>query len=102
MGLMGILDDIKYFLNKNNVDKEKFRSKLWNAKRMVLRLRKNVNDKVTYDDILNLIAYYVADGDRSIAVLVSAFIDAYISAVKDLGEEEYKYFDDIVFYYLQK
>jgi len=102
MGLIGILDDIKYFLNKNNVDKEKFRSKLWNAVRMAMRLKKNAGDKVTYNDILNLIAFYVADGDRSVAVLVSDFIDAYIDAVRNLGEEEFKYFDDVVFYYLLK
>ena len=102
MGLIGILDDIKYFLNKNNVDKEKFRSKLWKAIRMAMWLKNNANDKVTYEDILNLIAFYVGEGDRSIAVLVSNFIDSCISVVKGLGEEEYKYFDDVVFYYLQK
>ena len=102
MGLIGTLDDLKYFLNKNNVDKEKFKSKLWNAIRMAIRLTKNAYDKVTYDDILNLIAFYVADGDRSVAVLVSQLIDAYLGAIKGLGEGEYEYFNDIVFYYLEK
>ena len=102
MSLIGVMDDLKYFLNKNNVDKEKFRSKLWKAIRMAMRLMKNANDKVTYDDMLNLVAFYVADGNRSVAVLVSQFIDAYIGAVKDLGKEEGDYFDDVVFYYLMK
>ena len=102
MGLIGTLDDLKYFLNKNNIDKDTFKSKLWKAVRMMLRLKKNACDKVTYDDILNLISFYVADGDRSVAVLVSQFIDAYINAVNGLGEEEYNYFNDVVFYYLMK
>ena len=102
MGLIGTLDDLKYFISKNNIDKDEFKRKLWYAIRMALRLTKNVSEKATYDDILNLISYYVADGDRSVAVLVSNFIDAYISVVKGIGEEEFKYFDDVVFYYLLK
>jgi len=102
VGLIGTLDDLKYFLNKNNVNKDEFGRKLWYAIRMALRLTKHTTDKATYDDILNLIAFYVTDGDRSVAVLVSQFIDAYLDVVKGLGEEEYKYFDEVVFYYLKK
>ena len=102
MGLIGTLDDLKYVISKNNINKEEFIGKLWNAIKMAMRLRKNAYDKTTYDDILNLIAFYVADGDRGIAVLVSSLIDEYLNISKDLGEEEYKYFDEVVFYYLNK
>ncbi len=66
----------------------------------------HTSNKVTYGDILNLVSFYVADGDKNLSTLVSSLIDAYIDISKGytipINDEDYEYLKEIILYYLQK
>jgi len=106
VNLIGILDDIRYFLNEKNINKKEFVGKLDYAMKRTANLIAYTSNKVTRDDILSIVSFYVADGNKEIGILVSSVIDAYISTAKSMGyplnEEDWKYLKEIVLYYLQK
>jgi len=102
MTLFETLNELKNFLNKNNINKEEFITKLLGAITKAMRLMHHATDKATFDDIVKLIAYYTADGDENLASLINSLINAYVSVAKSLGEENATYFKDIITYYLQK
>ena len=106
LNLVGILDDLRYFLNEKNIDKKKFIGKLDYAIKRATKLTNHTSGKVTYGDVLNLVSFYVADGDKDLSALVSSLIDAYIDISKGyaipINDEDYQYLKEIILYYLQK
>jgi len=106
VNIIGILDDLRYFISEKNIDKKKFVGKIDYAIRRATKLAHYTSNKVTYGDILNLVSFYVADGDKDLSALISSLIDAYIDVSKGyvipINDEDYEYLKEIILYYLQK
>jgi len=100
--LLRTLDELKEFISKNGINKKEFIESLDYATKKARVLTKFTNQKVTYDDMIALIAFFVANGDKDLKELVSSFLDAFVSVVRELGGDNDIYFKEIVFYYLQK
>ena len=102
MTLLETLDKLKEFMNKKNVNKRDFLESLDYAVKKARILVKFTNEKVTYDDMIYLIAFFVSNGDKEFTELVNVFLDAVIRTISELGGDNDIYFKEIVFYYLQK
>jgi len=100
--LVETLDKLKEFINKNDINKREFLENLDYAIKKARVLVKFTNEKVTYDDVIALVAYFVANGDKELTELVNAFLDSIVRMIRDLGGDNDIYFKEIVFYYLQK
>jgi len=102
MSLVGTLQEMRRYLDENKVDKGQFIVKLDKMVEKARVLTMLVHDQQEYNDIIELIAYYTANGDMELAEMIRSLITEYLSLSKGLNEEEYKKFKEIVFYYLQK
>ena len=102
MVLIGILNDLKNALNKSNIDKQQFVAQLLGAMVRATKLWSYVDNVETFDDLVTLIAYNLADGDTNLMMLISHLIFTYIDIVKDLDGENRTHIKELIAYYLQK
>jgi len=102
MSLIGMLQDIRRYLNENKVDKGQFIAKLDKMVEKARVLTMLVHDQQEYNDVVELIAFYIANGDMELAEMIRSLITEYLSLSKGLNEEEYKKFKEMVLFYLQK
>jgi len=101
MGLIGTLQDLKHLLYKKNIDVNEFMEKLDKMIEKARFLTMMTHDLQTHNDVIELVAFYTANGDKEVAELVRSLINVYIGLTKGLNEEEYKYFKQLVMFYLQ-
>ena len=102
MSLVGTLQEMRRYLDENKVDKGQFIVKLDKMVEKARVLTMLVHDQQEYNDIIELIAYYTANGDMELAEMIRSLITEYLSLSKGLNEEEYKKFKEMVLFYLQK
>jgi hypothetical protein len=102
MSLIGTLQEMRRYLNENKIDKEQFIAKLDKMVEKARVLTMLVHDQQEYNDVVELIAFYVANGDMELAEMIRSLITEYLSLSKGLNEEEYKKFKEMVLFYLQK
>ena len=102
MVLIGILNDIKNFLSKSNIDKQQFVAQLISGMTRANKLFSYMDDIETFDEMVSLIAFNIADGDTNLATLVSHLIFTYVDITKDLDEENRMHLKEMIAFYLQK
>jgi len=101
MGLIGTLQDLKQLLYKKNMDINEFMEKLDKMIEKARFLTTMAYDLQTHNDVIELVAFYTAGGDKEVAELVRSLISEYIALTKGLNEEEYKHFKQLMMFYLQ-
>ncbi len=102
MNLVQILNELKGSLNKSSINKEQFIAKLSDALIRANNLFSYLDDIQTFDDVVTLTAFNVADGDENLATLVSQLIFAYVNIARDLSEAYRTYLKEMVVFYLQR
>ena len=100
MGLIDVMQDLERALYKKNIDKKEFLEKLEQMIEKARVLTMMTHDQQSYNDVIELIAFYVANGDKELAEPVRSFITQYLALTKGLSSEDYKYFKKLVMFYL--
>jgi len=100
MDLIGVMHDLGRALYKKNIDKKEFLEKLEQMIEKARVLTMMTNDQQSYNDVIELVAFYVANGDKELAEPVRSFITQYLALTKGLSSEDYKYFKKLVMFYL--
>jgi len=100
MGLIGVMQDLERVLYKKNIDKKEFLEKLEQMIEKARVLTMMTHDQQSYNDVIELVAFYVANGDKELAEPVRSFITQYLALTKGLSSEDYKYFKKLVMFYL--
>jgi len=101
MGLISVMQDLERVLYKKNLDKKEFLEKLEQMIDKARLLTMLTHDQQSYNDVIELVAFYVANGDKELAEPVRSFITQYLALTKGLSDEDYKYFKKLVTFYLQ-
>ncbi len=101
MGLISTMQDLEHILHKKNVNVKEFVEKLEQMIEKARLLTMLTHDQQSYNDVVELVAFYTAGGDRELAEPVRSFIVQYLALAKGLSDEDYKYFKKLVMFYLQ-
>jgi hypothetical protein len=101
MGLISVMQDLERVLHKKNLDKKEFIERLEQIIEKARVLTMMTNDQQSYNDVIELVAFYVANGDKELAEPVRSFITQYLALTKGLSDEDYKYFKNLAVFYLQ-
>jgi len=100
MGLIDVMQDLERALYKKNIDKKEFLEKLEQMIEKARVLTMMTHDQQSYNDVIEIVAFYVANGDKELAEPVRSFITQYLALTKGLSSEDYKYFKKLVMFYL--
>jgi len=100
MDLIGVIHDLERVLYKKNIDKKEFLDKLEQTIEKARLLTMMAHDQQSYNDVIELVAFYVANGDKELAEPIRSFITQYLALTKGLSSEDYKYFKKLVMFYL--
>jgi len=100
MGLISVMQDLERVLYKKNLDKKEFIERLEQMIEKARVLTMMTNDQQSYNDVIELVAFYVANGDKELTEPVRSFITQYLALTKGLSDEDYKYFKKLVMFYL--
>ena len=100
MGLISVMQDLERVLYKKNLDKKEFIERLEQMIERARVLTMMTNDQQSYNDVIELVAFYVANGDKELTEPVRSFITQYLALTKGLSDEDYKYFKKLVMFYL--
>jgi len=101
MGLISTMQDLERVLYKKNIDKKEFVDRLGQMLEKARVLTMLTYDQQSYNDVVELISFYVANGDREVTEPVRSFITQYLALTKGLSDEDYKYFKKLAMFYLQ-
>ena len=101
MGLINVMQDLERVLYKKNLDKKEFIERLEQMIEKARLLTMMTHDQQSYNDVIELVSFYIANGDRDLAEPVRSFITQYLALTKGLSSEDYKYFKKLVMFYLQ-
>ena len=101
MGLISVMQDLERVLYKKNLDKKEFFEKLEQMIEKARVLTMMTNNQQSYNDVIELVAFYIANGDKELTEPVRSFITQYLALTKGLSDEDYKYFKKLVMFYLQ-
>jgi len=102
MSLVKTLDELKENLDDKNIDRKEFVKKLEYAIDKARWLTTFANDSQTFEDIITLVAFYTADGDKHATELLRTIIKRYISITKGLDSNDVRYFRELLFQYFIK
>ena len=101
MDLIGVIHDLERVLYKKNIDKKEFLDKLEQTIEKARLLTMMAHDQQSYNDVIELVSFYIANGDRDLAEPVRSFIMQYLALTKGLSNEDYQYFKKLVMFYLE-
>jgi len=101
MGLINVMQDLERVLYKKNLDKKEFIERLEQMIEKARLLTMMTHDQQSYNDVIELVSFYIANGDRDLAEPVRSFITQFLALTKGLSSEDYKYFKKLVMFYLQ-
>jgi len=101
MDLIGVMHDLERVLYKKNINKKEFFEKLEQMIEKARLLTMMTHDQQSYNDVIELVAFYIANGDKELTEPVRSFITQYLALTKGLSSEDYKYFKKLVMFYLQ-
>ena len=101
MGLVETMHDLGRAMYKKNIDKKEFLEKLEQMIEKARLLTMMTHDQQSYNDVIELVSFYIANGDRDLAEPVRSFIVQFLSLTKGLSNEDYRYFKKLVMFYLQ-
>jgi len=102
MGLVETLDELKEILDKKGIDRKEFTKQIEYAINKANQLLTFANDNQTYNDVIELVAFHTADGDKHMTELIRVLINTYIKITKGLDAENHHYFKELIFQYLLK
>jgi len=100
MGLVETMHDLGRAMYKKNIDKKEFLEKLEQMIEKARLLTMMTHDQQSYNDVIELVSFYIANGDRDLAEPVRSFIVQFLALTKGLSGEDYKYFKKLVMFYL--
>jgi 2-oxo-4-hydroxy-4-carboxy--5-ureidoimidazoline (OHCU) decarboxylase len=101
MGLISVMQDLERAMYKKNVDKKEFVDRLGQMLEKARVLTMMTYDQQSYNDVVELVSFYIANGDKELAEPVRSFITQYLALTKGLSDEDYKYFKKLAMFYLQ-
>ena len=101
MDFISTMHDLGRTLYKKNIDKKEFLEKLEQMIDKARVLTMMTNDQQSYNDVIELVSFYIANGDRDLAEPVRSFIMQYLALTKGLSNEDYQYFKKLVMFYLE-
>jgi len=100
MGLVETMHDLGRAMYKKNIDKKEFLEKLEQMIEKARLLTMMTHDQQSYNDVIELVSFYIANDDRDLAEPVRSFIVQFLALTKGLSGEDYKYFKKLVMFYL--
>ena len=100
MELIRTVNELKRFIYSNDIEMNEFVEKLGDMVEKARILTKVAPDQQMYDFVIELVAFYIAGGNKQFAELVKSLISELFRLTKNVSEQDYKYFKMLVIFYL--